>query len=580
MEESQCGDPVLRAVTYQKLLSEWEHYGPYLGNVCNIVNMSDNAYEEEVEAARRAVEPVIPGKSCPLALPEPVQNAYSASRTRRPMCWVDSAHHLCAHVLQALRRNGEEATGATIPADELWTWLESHLRPSAFGDARQGATVVDESVRRSRELDASEHLKLTAEWLAAACRALLLPMKGFVASAKESTALRLRLNKLVVYEAGDKFEPHCDTPYPHVIGTAVVPIPEWCSPDLEGGDLVLQRPGALPVRFQDPNTAVAFFSNDPHCVTPVTRGRRVVLTFFIEHLHDREEVPNRISVTMPGDFYGRVLHNYMKVGGRGQIWISSDPEKFELMSKDASSVAFSAVQVRVPQQVVYSWQEPMHEAESFLAVFPPLENNVAQVAPLELAESAQEVYADPESPAIHPVLVQSHLQVSEMDVCVSSLREFLQQLRSAGHSGVGFILRTKYSMSAINHSELYDALDAQFVQMMLPKEFDVQLHPVTLKVHETTDEFDQLQSKRHVVTLLRECDLDVAMRGEPNLPFMEDKGPIPFYYLDTTDWYTRSALRLREHFVEAVEYTGNECQPGILNNLYFVTAAIVKFPSG
>lgn len=109
--------------------------------------------------------------------------------------------------------------------------LSSHQAP--FGKGEE--TIVDTSVRKTWEIDATKIRLCNPSWPAArqrilehACRELGIP--------DGTEHVEAQLYKLLIYEPGAMFKPHKDTEKaPRMFGTLVVTLPS----EHEGGDLHL-----------------------------------------------------------------------------------------------------------------------------------------------------------------------------------------------------------------------------------------------------------------------------------------------------------------------------------------------------
>ncbi len=152
--------------------------------------------------------------------------------------------------------------------------LLTYAIASPYGDIQSGTTLVDESVRKCKEIQQDVSCKIGDKALKDMIKHSLFP---------GHKQISITFNKIVIYEPGGHFSRHVDTPAPGVIGTLVI-VPKTKH---SGGNLVLET--------RDGNVAVtrgmwgAFFSSMPHCVEPVTEGYRVALTFYIlsgEHPDD------------------------------------------------------------------------------------------------------------------------------------------------------------------------------------------------------------------------------------------------------------------------------------------------------
>lgn len=163
--------------------------------------------------------------------------------------------------------------------------LMSVAMPAPFGDLRTGTTVHDKEVR--------DCYQITQDSLGDCTITRDLP--DTIRKTVESTLfpnqhITLQFNKINIYRTGGHFKRHVDTPKPNVIGTVVV----FGDSKFNGGDLVIDDDGHER-RFR--SGIVAFYSNTPHWIEPVTSGIRITATYYI--LQSTESESESESVAEP-----------------------------------------------------------------------------------------------------------------------------------------------------------------------------------------------------------------------------------------------------------------------------------------
>ncbi|KAK6339702.1 hypothetical protein TWF718_009096 [Orbilia javanica] len=149
---------------------------------------------------------------------------------------------------------------------------------SPFGKGEK--TIVDATVRSSRQLDPSElefENPKFSDWL----QGPVLNEIGAALGIGAEMRPKLDLYKLLVYEKGDHFKPHRDTPKSDgMIGTVVVILPST----FEGGIVTLSHAGEE-MSFDFASDCkysfgvAAWYSDVQHAVQEVTEGYRVALIY-------------------------------------------------------------------------------------------------------------------------------------------------------------------------------------------------------------------------------------------------------------------------------------------------------------
>jgi predicted 2-oxoglutarate/Fe(II)-dependent dioxygenase YbiX len=157
--------------------------------------------------------------------------------------------------------------------------LTAASRQSQFG--RGGETVTDTAVRDSVEVPVTDDMHLNKSLLQTAQR-VAEDLFG------SNNIKKIVPDKIVVYSEGGHFDRHRDTVYAtdHV-GTVVAMLGTQGS--FEGGELSF--PTVSDCAYYQPGCAVAFYTDLPHQVEPVTKGDRVVVTFRVF-----VNTPSRLSI--------------------------------------------------------------------------------------------------------------------------------------------------------------------------------------------------------------------------------------------------------------------------------------------
>ena len=159
-----------------------------------------------------------------------------------------------------------------------------------FGKNRQ--TVVDRTVRDTREIEARELILNDAEWVA--------QLGVFLRETAEEMAITEGIKavpyKLLIYAPGGFFAEHQDSEkLPGMFGTLLIGLPSAHA----GGSIVID-PGEgerLTVDFAENDAAdfpaVAFLADRKHEILPVTEGYRVVLVYNLVHAG---QAPEQVDV--------------------------------------------------------------------------------------------------------------------------------------------------------------------------------------------------------------------------------------------------------------------------------------------
>ncbi|KAJ0419520.1 hypothetical protein BJY00DRAFT_313909 [Aspergillus carlsbadensis] len=145
-------------------------------------------------------------------------------------------------------------------------------------------TLIDESVRKTSELDASQFSLRNPTWefQLNAILSRIIPALGVDASPREVEA---DLYKLLLYEEGAFFLPHQDSEKVEgMFGTLVICLPS----KHKGGDVIAHHKDEARIHDSAANSEYGFsyaawYSDVRHQVKPVTAGYRLVLTYNLIH---------------------------------------------------------------------------------------------------------------------------------------------------------------------------------------------------------------------------------------------------------------------------------------------------------
>lgn len=202
-----------------------------------------------------------------------------------------------ADMLSRIGAPGTFATRLAVPARDLVMTVEgvgavpmpvtpeaaralaSVARPSPFG--LRDRTLYDAKVRSSSEI-AARKIRIDGRWQAV-LRTYLEQIRGEL-GLPEQGRLRAVLDKLVIYEEGQHFEPHQDSERNDaMVGTLVVVLPS----EHRGGALVVEHDGrkktfARTAHESNGLSLVAFYADCRHEITRVSKGVRIALTYRLE----------------------------------------------------------------------------------------------------------------------------------------------------------------------------------------------------------------------------------------------------------------------------------------------------------
>ncbi|KAF3923025.1 hypothetical protein ABW20_dc0104147 [Dactylellina cionopaga] len=178
-----------------------------------------------------------------------------------------------------LKIEGFHESGLRLPVSSDDAAKLSDLgKASPFGKGEQ--TLVDAKVRSSRQVDPSQiefENPGFSEWLHSQVLTEIITTLGIDSDTKP----KLSLYKLLVYEKGDHFKAHRDTPKEEgMIGTVVVILPSV----FEGGAIKLSHGGEDKTFDFAPNCkfnmgVAAWYSDVEHAVDEVIDGYRVALIY-------------------------------------------------------------------------------------------------------------------------------------------------------------------------------------------------------------------------------------------------------------------------------------------------------------
>ncbi|KAE8374594.1 hypothetical protein BDV26DRAFT_295802 [Aspergillus bertholletiae] len=160
--------------------------------------------------------------------------------------------------------------------------ITQSCHPSPFGKGTE--TLVDESVRKSWQLDANQFALQNPHWQ--------IQVEGFVKKAVTGLGLtangqevKAELYKLLIYQEGAFFLPHQDSEKADgMFGTLAICLPS----EHEGGDVIASHRGDQ-LRFRTAPSSkfgfswAAWYADITHEVKPVISGYRVVLIYNLIH---------------------------------------------------------------------------------------------------------------------------------------------------------------------------------------------------------------------------------------------------------------------------------------------------------
>lgn len=163
--------------------------------------------------------------------------------------------------------------------------LIAKARHSPFGKGEK--TVVDESVRKSWELDSSQFSLSNPDW-SECMETILTAVHRDLGLTCFRHSIRAELYKLLIYEEGAFFKPHQDSEKaPGMFATLVV-----CLPSKHEGGKVLLSHNKRKLEYDSSETSTfgasfgAWYSDVFHQVEKVTSGRRIVLTYNLVQSED------------------------------------------------------------------------------------------------------------------------------------------------------------------------------------------------------------------------------------------------------------------------------------------------------
>ncbi len=166
-----------------------------------------------------------------------------------------------------LKRQGVTVFGKPFESAEA-LYRDLRLNVSGYGDAKTQTTVVDETVRRSKDTSAFS-----------VPDALLADLAHFWTTRLDAAPVVVKPYKINVYGPGDFFKRHLDTPDADLIGTIVVGLPSLkglaLGPDAsesESGTIVATQFASAPALF-DHWEVVGFYTSVAHAVLDVKEYR-------------------------------------------------------------------------------------------------------------------------------------------------------------------------------------------------------------------------------------------------------------------------------------------------------------------
>lgn len=228
--------------------------------------------------------------------------------------------------------------------------LEKYRKPAQFGDISKEETRVDETVRKGFDITLAEHKNIKiSEGLYEHLR------KAFV-NATGMNNVEIVPYKINIYQPGDFFKPHRDSPAKNLIATIVVHI--------EGEKEVFKVDNTRwDENYNQDNDFCFFFTDVLHEVTPVNKYRET-LTFKVFKQPDirnelkgelsptARQISQRINLTKPFGVLLQHGYTYMDVCGGEQLPFKGLDEKLVLALRELG-VEFNLSPVIVKDQLRY-----------------------------------------------------------------------------------------------------------------------------------------------------------------------------------------------------------------------------------
>jgi hypothetical protein len=202
---------------------------------------------------------------------------------------------------------GEEISLKDIKLDHIEKWYKVGLK-SGFGNVKTQETQHNDSVRSSRELDASQFAvtkevldEVTKKWgetyvpsdsysrYLEHCGQSFVPQSG----------ITVEPYKIVLYGPGDHFQFHKDTPEENLCGTFLISLYDKCKP--RGTFEIVQDGGSefwsshCGYLNRPANGFCAFYPDIPHRVNTLEEGYRAVLSFKIFAQNQQDPRPEQSS---------------------------------------------------------------------------------------------------------------------------------------------------------------------------------------------------------------------------------------------------------------------------------------------
>ncbi|KAB8224116.1 hypothetical protein BDV33DRAFT_227489 [Aspergillus novoparasiticus] len=204
--------------------------------------------------------------------------------------------------------------GLPISTEHAKAMIQS-CHPSPYGKGTE--TLVDESVRKSWQLDASQFALQNPRWQLQVGNFVdkAITGLGLTANGEEDKA---ELYKLLIYEEGAFFLPHRDSEKADgMFGTLAVCLPS----KHEGGNVIVSH-SRDQLKFQTAPTSefgiswAAWYADVTHEVKPVTSGYRVVLIYNLIHRPSAALLESRGSST---ENITRLLDSWARAAEVGPI---------------------------------------------------------------------------------------------------------------------------------------------------------------------------------------------------------------------------------------------------------------------
>lgn len=234
--------------------------------------------------------------------------------------------------------------------------LQKSCTPSPFGDLKHGDTKIDSKIRDAWE---TKDIVLTPqgkEWVS--------QITQNASSLFGNRKIKAEFDKLNLYRTGGFFKVHQDTPRINRVGTLLVFLPT----EFTGGEFQITIPGAsLPyqdcfaqswaARQKGKITALVFFGECPHQVTPVKSGHRITLSFHL--VVDHECQVGMTEIHRPTESQLLTYSKVKSMGSKPETTpsLQSDPKLGRKLQRDVETYLATSRQIGFLLTHKYSYDE-------------------------------------------------------------------------------------------------------------------------------------------------------------------------------------------------------------------------------